>query len=101
LLSDNRQCPFYEIANIPLRDFNPSTDSTEFWLGSHEHTFGSDQILATPDSKLANAFLRDGEPTSNVWPEVAKKRTPPIRPICEKGDIRLRDLRTWHAGNAE
>jgi len=95
------QCPFYVIANVPLCNFNPSTGSTEFWLGSHAHTSGDDQVLATPDSKLANAKLRVGEPTCNVKSDIVEQRLkirPPIQPICEKGDIMLRDLRTWHAG---
>jgi hypothetical protein len=57
-----------------------------------------------PDSKLANAFLRASEPTSSVLPEVTEERKkvrPPIQSVCERDDIMLRDLRTWHAGPAE
>ena len=57
--------------------------------------------MATPESKLANAKLRVGEPECNVLPEVVETRRkirPPIQPVCEKEDIILRDLRTWHAG---
>jgi hypothetical protein len=58
-------------------------------------------VLATPESTLSNAKLRVGEPTCNVLPEVVEARRlvrPPTQPSCEKGDIMLRDLRTWHAG---
>ncbi|KAI9641433.1 hypothetical protein NHQ30_010240 [Ciborinia camelliae] len=95
------QCPFYVIANIPLCPFNVSTGSTEFWLGSHAHTSGADQIPATMESKLANAKLVVDEPTCNVKNNVVDERRrvrPPIQPVCEKGDVMLRDLRTWHAG---
>ena len=95
------QCPFFVIANVPLCPFNPTTGSTEFWLGSHAHTAGTDQVLATPDSQLANAKLVVGEPNTFVLPEVVEERRkirPPIQPTCDKGDIILRDLRTWHAG---
>lgn len=95
------QCPFYVIANIPLCPFNPSTGATEFWLGTHAHTTGSDQIPVTEDSTLANATLYIGEPSADVKPEVLEARRsvrPPVQPVCEKGDICLRDLRTWHAG---
>ncbi|KAE9367865.1 phytanoyl-dioxygenase family protein [Stipitochalara longipes BDJ] len=95
------QAPFFVIANIPLCPFNPSTGSTEFWLGSHASTSGQQQVLATPESTLSNAKLRIGEPTCNVISEVVEARRqvrPPIQPSCEKGDIMLRDLRTWHAG---
>ncbi|KAF4624326.1 hypothetical protein G7Y89_g13846 [Cudoniella acicularis] len=95
------QCPFFVIANIPLCDFNKTTGSTEFWLGSHTSTSGKDQVIATPDSKLANAKLRVGEPNTFILDEVREERRkirPPIQPECEKGDIMLRDLRTWHAG---
>ena len=37
-------------------------------------------------------WLRD-----DVWEERRQIR-PPIQPVCEEGDIMLRDLRTWHAG---
>jgi ectoine hydroxylase-related dioxygenase (phytanoyl-CoA dioxygenase family) len=95
------QCPFYVIANIPLCPFNPTTGSTEFWLGSHQTTAGTDQVTATPESKLANAKLVVGDPECNVLHDVIEARRkirPPIQPVCEKGDIMLRDLRTWHAG---
>lgn len=95
------QCPFFVIANIPLCDFNPGTGSTEFWLGSHASTSGLDQVIATPETQLANAKLVVGEPMTYVLPEVVEKRRkirPPIQPSCDKGDIMLRDVRTWHAG---
>ena len=75
--------------------------AAEFWLGSHASTSGQQQVIATPESRLSNAKLRVGEPTCNVLPEVVEARRqvrPPIQPSCEKGDIMLRDLRTWHAG---
>ncbi|KAL2064127.1 hypothetical protein VTL71DRAFT_4621 [Oculimacula yallundae] len=94
-------CPFFVIANVPLCPFNAATGSTEFWLGSHASTSGKDQVIATAETKLANATLRVGEPVTYVLPEVFEKRRqtrPPIQPVCEKGDIMLRDVRTWHAG---
>jgi len=54
-----------------------------------------------PDSKLANAHLVVGDPNTFVLPEVVEARRkvrPPVQPVCDKGDIMLRDLRTWHAG---
>ncbi|KAH8671951.1 phytanoyl-dioxygenase family protein [Tricladium varicosporioides] len=95
------QCPFYVIANVPLIPFNPVTGSTEFWLGSHASTSGKDQVITTPETKLANANLRVGEPCTFILDDIREARRkvrPPIQPICEKGDIMLRDLRTWHAG---
>lgn len=95
------KCPFFVIANVPLCPFNATTGSTEFWLGSHASTSGKDQVIATPETTLANATLRVGDPVTYVLPEVVEMRRqirPPIQPVCEKGDIMLRDLRTWHAG---
>ncbi|KAI0475733.1 phytanoyl-dioxygenase family protein [Xylariaceae sp. FL0804] len=95
------QCPFYAIANIPLCDFSPKTGSTEFWLGSHASTSGSDQEIATESKKAANAKLRVGEPTCFVRHEKVEERRairPPIQPEAEPGDFMIRDLRTWHAG---
>ncbi|KAI9739966.1 MAG: hypothetical protein M1818_005022 [Claussenomyces sp. TS43310] len=95
------QCPFFCIANVPLVPFSPTNGSTEFWLGSHASTAGADQIAAMPGDVLANARLRVGEPTCNVRAEVVEARRkirPPIQPLCDVGDIMIRDLRTWHAG---
>lgn len=95
------QCPFFVIANVPLCTFNPTTGSTEFWLGSHASTSGHEQMIATPETHLANARLVVGEPTTNVLDQVREERRkvrPPVQPNCDKGDIMLRDLRTWHAG---
>ncbi|KAL3426639.1 phytanoyl-dioxygenase family protein [Phlyctema vagabunda] len=95
------QCPFYVIANVPLCDFNPTTGSTEFWLGSHAHAKGTEQVIATPDVQLANARLSVGDPTCDVLSTAIEERRnirPPVQPVCGKGDIMLRDLRTWHAG---
>lgn len=95
------QCPFYVIANVPLCPFNPTTGSTEFWLGSHASTSGNEQVIATPESQLANAKLVVGEPTCNLLDHVREERRiirPPVQPTCGPGDIMLRDLRTWHAG---
>lgn len=42
-----------------------------------------------------------GEPSCNVKPEVYEQRRdvrPPIQVVCEKGDMFIRDLRTFHAG---
>ncbi|TVY92214.1 Kanamycin B dioxygenase [Lachnellula willkommii] len=101
LLSVFFKCPFYVIANVPLCPFNPTTGSTEFWLGSHASTSGHEQMIATPETHLANAKLVVGEPTTNVLDQVREERRkvrPPVQPTCDKGDIMLRDLRTWHAG---
>ncbi|KAI0469958.1 phytanoyl-dioxygenase family protein [Xylariaceae sp. FL0804] len=95
------QCPFYAIANMPLCSFRKETGSTEFWLGSHAHTSGHDQILARPEDRAANAKLRVGEPMCFVREDVVEERRkirPPIQPEAEPGDFMLRDLRTWHAG---
>lgn len=86
---------------MPLCEFSTTTGSTEFWLGSHAHTSGAEQVIATPESSLTNARLRVGEPTCDVKKEVFEERRkirPPIQPVCGPGDIMLRDLRTWHAG---
>jgi ectoine hydroxylase-related dioxygenase (phytanoyl-CoA dioxygenase family) len=68
------QCPFFVIANVPLCDFSPANGSTEFWLGSHAHTSGHDQVIATDKSTLANARLISGEPETFVLPNVVEKR---------------------------
>ncbi|KAK5115870.1 hypothetical protein LTR85_009464 [Meristemomyces frigidus] len=92
-------CPFYFIANIVLSDFSVENGATEFWLGTHAHTTSEDQVPCTEETKVRNQVL--GDPSCNVKPEVYEQRRqvrPPIQPQCSKGDIMIRDLRTWHAG---
>lgn len=92
-------CPFYFIANIVLSDFSVENGATEFWLGSHAHTTSSDQIPCTKQTKVRDQV--PGDPSCNVKPEVFERRRqvrPPIQAQCSKGDIMIRDLRTWHAG---
>ncbi|KAH9906389.1 phytanoyl-dioxygenase family protein [Xylariomycetidae sp. FL2044] len=95
------QAPFYVIANMPLSSFNKENGSTEFWLGSHAHTSGHDQVIATAADQEQNPRLIVGEPMCFVRPEVVEERRsvrPPVQPAAEPGDFMLRDLRTWHAG---
>ena len=91
--------PFYFIANIVLSDFTEENGATEFWLGSHAHTTWEDQIPCTEETRFRNQAI--GSPSCSVKEEIVdarRKIRPPIRAICKKGDIVIRDLRTWHAG---
>jgi hypothetical protein len=112
------RCPFYFIANIVLDDFSPANGSTgkfqssigtewitltpvcaEFWLGSHAHTTSADQVPCTEETKVRQQV--PGDPSCNVKPSIVEQRRPirpPIQAECSKGDIMIRDLRTWHAG---
>lgn len=112
------RCPFYFIANIVLDDFSPANGSTgrhahvsfpceaplirimtEFWLGSHAHTTSADQVPCTEETKVRAQV--PGDPSCNVKPPVVEARRqvrPPVQIECSKGDIVIRDLRTWHAG---
>lgn len=92
-------CPFYFIANIVLSDFTVQNGATELWLGSHAHTTSADQVPCTEETKVRKQV--PGDPSCNVKPEVVEQRRairPPIQPSCRKGDIMIRDLRTFHAG---
>lgn len=92
-------CPFYFIANIVLSDFSTENGATEFWLGSHAHTTSSDQVPCTEETKVRRQV--PGDPSCNVKPEIVERRRTiraPIQAQCSKGDIVIRDLRTWHAG---
>jgi ectoine hydroxylase-related dioxygenase (phytanoyl-CoA dioxygenase family) len=91
--------PFYFIANIVLADFSIANGATEFWLGSHAHTSSADQIPCTEETKVRKQV--PGDPSCNVKLDVVEERRkvrPPIQATCQKGDIMIRDLRTWHAG---
>jgi len=95
------RCPFFVIANIPLCPFSIENGSTEFWLGSNVHADSEEQIVTTTERAVENPRLVAGDPECFVKEEVIEKRRvirPPIQPLCEPGDIMLRDLRTWHAG---
>lgn len=92
-------CPFYFIANIVLSDFSVENGATEFWLGSRAHTTSADQVPCTEETKVRKQV--PGDPSCNVRPEVVERRRAvrgPVQARCEKGDIMIRDLRTWHAG---
>ena len=59
--------------------------------------------INTEESAPANPTVKVGEPLhyGYVLPELVEKRRqirPPLQPVCEKGDVMLRDVRTWHAG---
>ncbi|KAK5129303.1 hypothetical protein LTR08_003607 [Meristemomyces frigidus] len=92
-------CPFYFIANIVLSDFTIENGATEFWLGSHADTTSADQVPCNEETKVRQQV--PGDPSCNVLPELVERRRqirPPIQAQCSKGDIMIRDLRTWHAG---
>jgi ectoine hydroxylase-related dioxygenase (phytanoyl-CoA dioxygenase family) len=99
---DHPQFPYYFIANIPLCDFSAQNGSTEFWLGSHAHTTAEDQIIATDEETMKPyKFGRLGGPLPPITEAAKEKRMmirPPIQPTCFRGDIMIRDIRTWHAG---
>ena len=96
---DHAECPFYFIANIVLSDFTTVNGATEFWLGSHAHAKSSEQIPCTAETRVQEQIV--GDPSCNVQEHHVEARRlvrPPVRAICQKGDILIRDLRTWHAG---
>lgn len=98
---DNPMFPYYFIANIPLCDFSVENGATEFWLGSHAHTTGRDNVVATEELIEIAKYGRVGEPLpaiSEAAKEARMKIRPPIQPAARRGDIMVRDLRTWHAG---
>ncbi|KAF3003969.1 hypothetical protein E8E14_005836 [Neopestalotiopsis sp. 37M] len=94
--------PYFFIANVPLCDFTIENGATEFWLGSHAHTTAADQVMpATPEDIKPYPGGSMEDPLPAVSEEARSRRMqsrPPIQPLCRKGDIMIRDLRTWHAG---
>ncbi|ETN43945.1 uncharacterized protein HMPREF1541_11076 [Cyphellophora europaea CBS 101466] len=97
------QFPYYFIANIPLCDFSVANGATEFWLGSHSHTSQADQLKATGKDLDIYPHSKLGEPIPGITEEALKVRRavrPPVQPECHKGDVMIRDIRTWHAGMA-
>ncbi|CAK4030651.1 Hypothetical predicted protein [Lecanosticta acicola] len=99
--ADHPTAPFYLIANMPLSNFSPANGATEFWLGSHAHTTSSDQIPCTEETKYRASQIAGYDPTCEVRPHIVEARRkvrPPVQVACERGDVLIRDLRTWHAG---
>ncbi|KAJ4288104.1 hypothetical protein N0V90_012121 [Kalmusia sp. IMI 367209] len=95
------QCPFYFIANIPLCDFNVENGATEFWLGSHATTNGSDQVSIQSEVVDQQEGSELGELKCDVRPELCSERKlkrPPIQVNVARGDVVIRDIRLWHAG---
>lgn len=98
---DHPRCPYYIIANIPLCDFSIENGATEFWLGSHAATTLEDQ---QPVTDATRATWKPKHPSDRIpWisegPKEARRAVrPPVQPEVVRGDIMIRDLRTWHAG---
>lgn len=98
---DHPQCPYYMIANIPLCDFTEANGATEFWFGSHAATTLEDQ---QPVTDATRATWKPKHPSDRIpWisegPKEARRAVrPPVQPEVVRGDIMIRDLRTWHAG---
>lgn len=93
--------PYYFIANIPLCDFSEANGATEFWLGSHAHTSWRDNDVLTDMADRPGSFARINEPVPNVSAAARQARRlvrPPLQPPLRRGDVVIRDLRTWHAG---
>ncbi|KUI60918.1 Kanamycin B dioxygenase [Cytospora mali] len=98
---DHPSCPYYFIANVPLCDFSAENGATEFWLGSHANTTFDDQMEATAEQRVSLNFFRYGDRIPWVTEEAKEARRavrPPVQPVVSRGDIMIRDLRTWHAG---
>lgn len=99
---DHPRYPYMIIANIPLCDFSVENGATEFWLGSHQQTSSNDQKVAVKMEDLEPYGLaRLGEPIPPINEEAKEQREkfrPPIQPACCRGDVMIRDIRTWHAG---
>ena len=94
------QYPYYFIANIPLCDFTVESGATEFWLGSNVHASWRDQVIAT-DESIVGLYGRMNEPLPRITEQAKEARIkvrPPVQPQALRGDIMIRDLRTWHAG---
>ncbi|OAP55488.1 hypothetical protein AYL99_10461 [Fonsecaea erecta] len=93
------KCPFVIVANTALNDFTLENGATEFWLGSHAFTDERDQTIATPETVFGKQKV--GTPSCPVLEEAVEARRavrPPVRATMKKGDVMLRDFRTWHAG---
>lgn len=100
-LFDHPQCPYYIIANVPLRDFSTANGATEFWLGSHSATTIEDQQPVTDATRETwkPKTATDRIPwISEEAKEARRAVRPPVQPEVRRGDIMIRDLRTWHAG---
>ena len=94
-------CPYYFIANVPLCDFAVDNGATEFWLGSHVDTTVADQQAVEADQHVSLKLYREGEKIPWITEEAKAARRgvrPPVQPAARRGDIMIRDLRTWHAG---
>ncbi|PSR85674.1 phytanoyl-dioxygenase family protein [Coniella lustricola] len=98
---DHPQCPYYLIANIPLCDFSVANGATEFWLGSSVYTSIEDQQVVHEDCTVSMKPYKAGERIPWISDEAKAARRsvrPPLQPAVARGDVLIRDLRTWHAG---
>jgi ectoine hydroxylase-related dioxygenase (phytanoyl-CoA dioxygenase family) len=93
------------IANTALVDFTEENGATEFWLGTHAYSDETCQTIATPELIAKDESVKKpqtvGDPACPVRPEAVEARRalrPPVLATMKKGDVMLRDFRTWHAG---
>lgn len=86
---------------MPLCDFTADNGATEFWLGSHVGTTIEDQQVVTAGQQVSLKFFQAGDRIPWLTGEAKEARRavrPPVQPEVCRGDIMIRDLRTWHAG---
>lgn len=65
------------------------------------HTTVADQQTAPEDGPYSNKMYKAGESIPWITEEAKTVRRavrPPVQPEARRGDIMIRDLRTWHAG---
>lgn len=97
------KCPFVVVANTALGDFTEDNGATEFWLGTHAYSDETCQTIATPDNVFKTKEIEQavGAPSGPIREELVEARRlvrPPVLATMNKGDVMLRDFRTWHAG---
>lgn len=92
-------------ANTPICDFTIENGATEFWLGTHaltDETCQTEVQSADMQKDSSGAWkMKLGAPNAPIRPEVVEARRkvrPPLQATVRKGDVVLRDMRTWHAG---
>jgi len=93
------KCPFVVIANTALVDFTEQNGATEFWLGTHAYSDETCQTMATKETAFKDQVI--GTPSCPIREDAVEKRRlirPPVAATMKKGDVMLRDFRTWHAG---
>lgn len=84
---EHPNCPFAFVINIGLAEMNPKNGCTEFWLGTQNEGFESQEQVRGERTRIRTDVL-----------DSRRKVRAPVQPTVATGSVIIRDMRLWHGG---